>query len=1011
MRKPPAKRRGGKGDLIVLSIFGLIAIIVAFIYQSTHPEGFTLSNDDTQSENDTVTEIHAITDIRLNEIMSANDSALYTEDGESADWVEILNTGTLPADLSGITLAKNEKSTDRFIFPSMTLEPGECVIVFCDSKNRNTVDYELHAPFSISRAGDTLMLFSARGTAVDSVNVPDLQNNESYMRVDDATWSVTSEYTPGLLNTSENYKSLAVVMVESPVEITEIMAKNASYAAPNGGLYDYIELHNASDSAVDISGWHVSDARSDVMKYAIPDGTSIPADGYLLIWCTGADSAAGDFLAASFKLSTEGESVVLSNEKGQLVDAIDYPLLKADEAYAKQSDGSFTTSTAPTPGMANTQESAALISDRFAALNSIGIYITEVAASTTQQKYDWVEFYNATGNAIDLSNYGFSDNADKPRKWQFPAGTMIEAGSYLGVYCSGLTDKNGSFLNVGFRLSAAGGYHLCLSTPDGAIFDRIFVPQQFSNISYGRMPDQYGDLYYFTTMTPLAVNSGAHYAKKAQAAAYSVEGGLFQTGETISVELSAGEGERIYYTTDCSDPTTSSTLYTAPITISSTTVLRTRVYADNALESYMDSQTYFFGVSHTVRVVSLVSDPYNLTSDEAGIMVMGPNAYKDFPYGSMNRGANFWMDWEREGHIEIYEADGTPLLSQECGVKLHGQYSRAMDQQAFKIYARSAYSGDGMFEAPLFTARDYTQYSSFLLRAAGQDGIYARMRDSVLTDLADGTDLYYQKTEICVVYINGVYWGQYYMREHISTYSICQFEGWEGQEDDIDLVKANTNVMQGSNDTYADLLTWVNNHNTNTDEAYAHIGSVIDIQNYIEYMSIEIFSGNGDTLNIKRYRNPNADGLWRWCLFDLDWAFTVDTNSISRWLAPGGMGEGKRTNNDLFIACMKNDRFRDEFLTYFGQQLATTYSTENVYAMIKARYEALLPELPAQFARWGMKESTYAKYLKEFANYSKTRPAQLLGWFQDALNLSDSQMQTYFGTAYQAIQNAEDDGN
>ncbi len=101
----------------------------------------------------------------------------------------------------------------------------------------------------------------------------------------------------------------------------------------------------------------------------------------------------------------------------------------------------------------------------------------------------------------------------------------------------------------------------------------------------------------------------------------------------------------------------------------------------------MDCQTYFFGLSHTVRVVSLVSDPYNLTSNEAGIMVKGPNATDTFPYVSMNNGANFWMDWEREAHIEIYEPDGTSLVSQECGIKLHGQYSRAMDQQAFKIYA------------------------------------------------------------------------------------------------------------------------------------------------------------------------------------------------------------------------------------------------------------------------------------------------------------------------------------
>jgi hypothetical protein len=165
--------------------------------------------------------------------------------------------------------------------------------------------------------------------------------------------------------------------------------------------------------------------------------------------------------------------------------------------------------------MANTQESAALISDRCAALNSIGVYITEIAASTTEQKYDWVEFYNATGNQIDLSDYGFSDDAGKPRKWQFPAGTVIEAGGYLGVYCSGLTEESSSAINVGFKLSAAGGYNLCLSTPEGAIFDRVFVPQQFFKHHLRRLP---ASTAVFITLPPpplFRINSGAHYAKKA----------------------------------------------------------------------------------------------------------------------------------------------------------------------------------------------------------------------------------------------------------------------------------------------------------------------------------------------------------------------------------------------------------------------------------------------------------------------------------------------------------------
>ena len=114
------------------------------------------------------------------------------------------------------------------------------------------------------------------------------------------------------------------------------------------------------------------------------------------------------------------------------------------------------------------------------------------------------------------------------------------------------------------------------------------------------------------------------------------------------------------------------------------------------------------------------------------------------------------------------------------------------------------------------------------------------MRDSVLQTLAENTSVMYQETELCVVYINGEYWGHYNIRERINKYSICQFEGWEGQEDDIDLVKANDREMQGSNQTYADMLAYVKENGIPNDEVLARVGEVIDLQNYIEYHALEL---------------------------------------------------------------------------------------------------------------------------------------------------------------------------
>ena len=244
---------------------------------------------------------------------------------------------------------------------------------------------------------------------------------------------------------------------------------------------------------------------------------------------------------------------------------------------------------------------------------------------------------------------------------------------------------------------------------------------------------------------------------------------------------------------------------------------------DGYLTSTTATRTYITEDTHTVRVVSLVtddkylfsdemgmyadgpnwqvvSDPDNLVSDEKGIMVKGPNALAQYPYGSMNVGANFWMDWEYPVHVEIWEPDGTRLVEQDGSFKLNGQYSRALDQKSFAVYARSEYGDEDRFYAPLFSDREYTDYKSFVLRCTGQDYNRSRMRDAMITGTMEGQDVMYQETEVCVLYLNGEYWGHYNMRERICAAMICQYEGWEGQEDEIDIVKGNDLVLRGSAD-------------------------------------------------------------------------------------------------------------------------------------------------------------------------------------------------------------------
>ncbi|MBQ2955011.1 MAG: CotH kinase family protein, partial [Clostridia bacterium] len=527
---------------------------------------------------------------------------------------------------------------------------------------------------------------------------------------------------------------------------------------------------------------------------------------------------------------------------------------------------------------------------------------------------------------------------------------------------------------------------------------------QYANISYGRSYSVSGFRYY-TEPTPAAANTASGYSGRAEEAVFSAQGGLYEAGQSVTVSLSAPQGSSIYYTTDCSDPDDSSMLYTGPITLSSTTILRTIVYADDHLPSLITTQSYFFGVDHTVRVVSLVSDPVNLFDYYEGIYEMGPGAvgqYASHPYGSNNKGANFWMDWEKSANVELFGLNGETILSQGCGLKLQGQYSRAEDQKAFKLITRSEY-GSNRFEAALFSDCPYTEYQSFILRASGQDWDKTRMRDIVQTSLASETDVMYQAAEMCVVYINGQYWGQYNMRERINKYSIAQWEDWDSDVDAMDIIKANRTVMQGSNDSFEAIASWVDENGVDTQEDIDYVAQSVDIDNYLDYVAVQIFVGNPDLLNVKRYRSTEEDGRWRWILFDTDWGFTTDTNSMRRWLDPRGAGSEYKTDNRLFVGLMGNKTIEDKFLKRFNELMLKNWTADKILATIDEYHQILLPEIDQHLARWGFTRDQFDREMNIMIEYAEERPVKMLYYVMNTYEFSEAKMMSYFADSLAVV--------
>ena len=993
-----------KGILIAVGI-ALICVALAAVGQ------FALSSRAGQAQ--------SLLPVAFSEVMTANASSVADDYGEYSDWFEIVNDAERALDLTGWTVIRGEDRLDVFTFGKQAIGPGEHLVVFASGRSQNNPGYVYHAAFGLTASGETLTLMDRTGAIVDVIQTPALEKNQVYAFMD-GEWQITSLFTPGMENTRANHEAyLASTGVSdlSGVMISEVMIKNrATVKDANGRYSDYIELYNATSRNVNLKGYGLTDDDAAPEKFVFPDVT-VPAGGYLVVFASGGESAAGE-LHTPFKLS-EGESVYLISPRGSVLSSAAPKTDAADQAWSYTAAG-WSALFPPTPGYANDEYGMAQEDSLVSGANTTPIHISEIMASTddaslSQGAYDWIEIYNSAAGTVDLSGWGLSDNSAHPRKWQFPSGASIGAGEYMVVHCSGKDTKSSDGYHTSFALSADGGYSVTLSNPQGEVVDRVAVGRQYTNISVGRVYGISG-ARYFLEPTPGAANTSYGYVGRSQEAEFSVAGGLYPAGETITVALSAPAGSSIYYTTDCSDPTSASTLYTAPITISGTTILRAVVYGQGEIPSLTATQSYFFGISHTMRVVSLVTDPVNLWDDNKGIYVMGPNAWPEAPYGANNQGANFWMDWEKPGNVEIFTPGGETLISQGCGVKLQGQYSRQQDQKAFKLIARSAYSASNRFNAALFSDRPYTEYQSFVLRASGQDSGRTRVRDILQTSLADGTDVMHQAYEMCVVYLNGEYWGHYNMRERINKYSIAQWMGWESDPEDIDIIKGNSVVMHGSNETFASLLTWIKKEGGATarsketltqadyDAILDHISAVVDVDNYLDYVIIQIFTGNTDLLNVKRYRSADEDGLWRWILFDMDWGFHYsDTNSMRRWLDPAGAGSGKKTDNTLFVELMKNPAIQEKFFRRYNELFVTSFNPDAIFNKMNELYQQLAPEIDQHLNRWNVSRSVYDREWKSMRDVIYSRYDLMTGYIKDTFSFTDAQMEEYFGDMLRII--------
>ena len=902
----------------------------------------------------------------IRRVMTSNPSACYSVRGRYYDWLELVNLTDEAVNLKGWKLSDDADLRGAFAFGDITLPGRGSLIVYCADRPADLEGSQVFCGFKLSSDGELLVLSDRGQRLAQTLEVPAMGASDVYQRGEDGEYSVISfdqMVSSGAVDLRPAYRA-------DGLSISELMCRNKTILTDEDGDHsDWIELYNGASEPVDLAGCALSDDDVNQRKWVLPDVTMQPGE-YLLVFASGKDRLEGQ-LHANFKLSKTGEAVRLYGPEGDVLSWVEYDSIPKDASMSRLPDGSFTTQLRPTPGFENT-ELGARAALSVAGDNPMGLYINEIMCSGSG--YDWLELYNGSGSAVDLSGMGLSDSVDHPRRWQFPAGASIPAGGYMTVALTGKEGQTGQqngMYGANFALSA--GETACLSRPDGTLLDTVTLFDQYREISYGRAEGE-ARFRYFTTATPGAKNAAASYERKAADIVFSENGGC-HAEKSLTVALSSDPDTTIYYTTDGSEPGKSSATYTGPIELDKSTVVKAVAWRDDLIPSETAVRSFLLGASHNVRVVSVTGRRSRLN---------GSN-------GMLNTGV------KGEGtdvYVEIYEPDGTQLIGQKCLMKLAGRSSRiGQRQKGFSLREKKEY-GVSRFNAALFSNRDYDWYKSIVMRASGQDCFQTHMRDSVLTALAADTSVMYQETEVCVLYVNGKYWGLYNMRERVTEHSIAQFEGWDNPDD--------VEIAQGygtSNANYMQMLRWVRSHDLSKEANLEKLRQIVDVENYLDYIALQIYTCNEDLNNVKCYRNPNADGKWRWIIFDLDLSFQVYGDNVKDWLSGSTAGSITAQTNLLFKRLMGNPSMKDYFLTRMGQLLATTFSVPNVTAKIQERYDLLLPEMPAHCKRWDWNINTWKRYGKKMVRYAAWRSNALIDYLIKDFHLSDAQAEAYFGEA------------
>jgi hypothetical protein len=768
----------------------------------------------------------------------------------------------------------------------------------------------------------------------------------------------------------------------------------------DGERNDWIELYNTGTDPVDLSDWALSDktANPELWKFG---NNEIPAKGHLLVHASGKDRKAE-------LMETHWETAIMptglfsyivptaNTPSNWYQPGFDDSLWETGQAGFGYGDNDDRT-LVPTGSLAvfarkrfSIPDTSAIISallhvdydDGFIAyLNGTVIaranvnegagWNTTANGNREAQMYsggepeafnidpDLIKAHLLQGeNIFAIQVHNVSNSSSDMSLIPFLSFALKEGFSYFSPVPTWFSENATEQLHANFKISGAG--EMVFLSRGGVKVDSLYVPRLMTNHSIGRTVDGGEETGIFTRASPGSANLTSHSSVNAytNSPVFSPRAGYFNSTVDVSM-LTSEANASIRYTLDGSEPTAGSALYSNPIRISSTKVIRARVFVEGKITGVAATSTYLINEDYTLPVLSVSTNHSNL-------------------YGNNGIFTNWQQSSNIPSHVEYFDKSQKLAFALNTGMQVDGGAggSRSLPQHSFRIEPGNGSLGDGDLKYKLMHRRpNRDNFPSFYLRNGSNQHLKLKYKDGLqVTALGRNTYTYYSAYEPIVVFINGGYFGVYELREKIN-YDFLE-DNLNMDIDSLDFLGVSyfkgqqLEALRGSIDPYIDDFNHFQQLDIQSEDYLEEIDKFLDIKSYTDYIIAESWVGNNDWPfnNIKMFRCVGTNMRWQWAINDLEWALNPNGWTTSSFNHIDFMlGQGRwNYYTGYWFNMVQNPGYKAYFINRFADLMNTNYHFSVIGPLENEMYHEIFPEMEGQYRRWG--SSNVTAQLNTFTN-------------------------------------------